>query len=83
MAAELYKTVSGRKYHAGKIGLVLVGLPARGKTFIARHLSKFLQWLGVKTRTFSVTHYRRTHFGVQTDPSFYDPGVFKLYSRFH
>ncbi len=34
--------------------IVMVGLPARGKTFIARKMARYLIWQGVKTRVFNV-----------------------------
>ncbi|CAK7271542.1 hypothetical protein SEPCBS57363_004674 [Sporothrix epigloea] len=45
--AQLYSTMSGRLFHSGRIAIVMVGLPARGKT------------LGVKTRIFHLGDYRR------------------------
>jgi len=41
------------------IVLALVGLPARGKSFISRKLERFLQWRGLSTRMFNVGRYRR------------------------
>jgi hypothetical protein len=32
--AQLYATESGQLFHSGKIALVTVGLPARGKTYV-------------------------------------------------
>ena len=30
--------------------IVLVGLPARGKTYIAKKLTRYLNWIGIETR---------------------------------
>ncbi len=53
--------------------LVMVGLPARGKTFIARKLARYLGWLGVEARVFNVGNYRRQHLGAQQPATFFDP----------
>ena len=53
--------------------LVMVGLPARGKTFIARKLARYLGWLGVQARVFNVGNYRRQHLGAQQPATFFDP----------
>ncbi|WWC72588.1 uncharacterized protein I206_106550 [Kwoniella pini CBS 10737] len=63
MAAPLYVTQSGRLFHAGLILIVTVGLPARGKTHISRALERYLRWLGVKTRVYSLGDYRRKVLG--------------------
>ncbi|XP_059911801.1 6-phosphofructo-2-kinase/fructose-2,6-bisphosphatase-like isoform X2 [Gadus macrocephalus] len=39
--------------------IVLVGLPARGKTYISKKLTRYLNWIGVPTRVFNVGQYRR------------------------
>lgn len=62
--AQLYLTDSGLLYHAGKICIVMVGLPARGKTHHAVSLTRYLRWLGVKTHAFHQGDYRRRLCGV-------------------
>lgn len=39
--------------------LVMVGLPARGKSFISRKIENFVRWRGMETRVFNVGRYRR------------------------
>mmetsp|Transcript_46054 Transcript_46054/g.84427 ORF Transcript_46054/g.84427 Transcript_46054/m.84427 type:complete len:460 (-) Transcript_46054:95-1474(-) len=44
---------------AGGLIIALVGLPARGKSFISRKVERFLLWKGFKTQTYNVGKYRR------------------------
>ncbi|TRY74480.1 hypothetical protein TCAL_01328 [Tigriopus californicus] len=39
--------------------IALVGLPARGKTYISKKLSRYLNWIGINTRVFNLGEYRR------------------------
>ncbi|GMS87934.1 hypothetical protein PENTCL1PPCAC_10109 [Pristionchus entomophagus] len=39
--------------------IALVGLPARGKTYISHKLCRYLNWIGIKTKAFNVGEYRR------------------------
>lgn len=52
---------------------VLVGLPARGKTYIARKIARYFNWLGVGCQVFNVGTYRRKMFGAEQPHSFFDP----------
>ncbi|KAK7708561.1 hypothetical protein SLS64_006663 [Diaporthe eres] len=61
--AQLYSTMSGRLFHSGRIAIVMVGLPARGKTHICVSMARYLAWLGVKTRIFHLGDYRRATVG--------------------
>lgn len=45
------------------LAIVLVGLPARGKTFTAAKLTRYLRWLGHDTKHFNVGKYRRLKLG--------------------
>jgi 6-phosphofructo-2-kinase/fructose-2,6-biphosphatase 4 len=72
MAAPLYTTDSGLLWHAGKILIVAVGLPARGKTHISRALERYLRWMGVKTQVISLgDHRRKVAGGAQRLPADY------------
>ncbi len=55
-----------------KLVVVMVGLPARGKTFIARKLARYLAWLGYPTRLFNVGAYRRERLGSAQPHDFFD-----------
>jgi broad specificity phosphatase PhoE/predicted kinase len=56
-----------------KLALVMVGLPARGKTYTARKLARYLSWLGHATRVFNVGSYRRARLGARQPHAFFDP----------
>lgn len=51
----------------------MVGLPARGKSYIARKVARYLTWLGISTRVFNVGEYRRQKIGAGQDANFFDP----------
>eukprot|EP00455_Lapot_gusevi_P044007 TRINITY_DN543_c0_g1_i1.p1 TRINITY_DN543_c0_g1~~TRINITY_DN543_c0_g1_i1.p1 ORF type:complete len:496 (-),score=103.55 TRINITY_DN543_c0_g1_i1:129-1616(-) len=52
--------------------VVMVGLPARGKSYIVKKLSRYLTWLGFEPRVFNVGDLRRTLPGYQFhDHSFF------------
>ena len=57
----------------GGWAIVMVGLPARGKTYMARKLGQYLSWLGYETAVFNVGNYRRATFGAEVPASFFDP----------
>nr|CAH0113233.1 unnamed protein product [Daphnia galeata] len=39
--------------------IAMCGLPARGKTYIAKKLSRYLNWIGINTKVFNLGEYRR------------------------
>jgi len=61
------------QHRAEKVVLVMVGLPARGKSFLARKIGRYLRWLGHDARVFNVGNYRRERVGQQKPASFFDP----------
>ncbi|XP_043932395.1 6-phosphofructo-2-kinase/fructose-2,6-bisphosphatase 2 isoform X2 [Protopterus annectens] len=48
--------------------IVMVGLPARGKTYMSKKLTRYLNWIGVPTKVFNLGVYRRE--AVQSYKSF-------------
>ncbi len=56
-----------------KLALVMVGLPARGKSYTARRIERYLSWLGYNTRVYNVGQYRRAKVGAQMPHDFFDP----------
>lgn len=57
----------------GKLVLSMVGLPARGKTAIARRLKRHLTWAGYRCEIFNVGNYRRRFLGASQPAAFFDP----------
>ncbi|XP_046859970.1 6-phosphofructo-2-kinase/fructose-2,6-bisphosphatase-like [Xenia sp. Carnegie-2017] len=51
--------------------IVLVGLPARGKTYVAKKLGRYLNWIGIKTKVFNVGEYRRNAVGADRKHDFF------------
>lgn len=59
-----------------RLVICLVGLPGRGKSFVARKLVTFMMWRGQACKIFNVGKYRREiadeQMGVQVDANFFD-----------
>ncbi|XP_023217948.1 6-phosphofructo-2-kinase/fructose-2,6-bisphosphatase-like isoform X1 [Centruroides sculpturatus] len=53
--------------------IVMVGLPARGKTYIARKLTRYLNWIGISTKVFNVGEYRRQATEAYKSHEFFNP----------
>ena len=53
---------------SAKLILAMVGLPARGKSFISHKLEAFLNWSGQSTRIFNAGQKRRKESVTQADP---------------
>ncbi|KAK5924157.1 hypothetical protein CgunFtcFv8_001057 [Champsocephalus gunnari] len=53
--------------------IVMVGLPARGKTYISKKLTRYLNWIGVPTKSFNVGQYRREAVKIYKDFEFFNP----------
>jgi len=58
--------------NSNRLVIVLVGLPARGKSFVARKLLSFLVWHGSLCKIFNVGRYRRDVSGGACDANFFD-----------
>ncbi|XP_041459508.1 6-phosphofructo-2-kinase/fructose-2,6-bisphosphatase-like isoform X3 [Lytechinus variegatus] len=72
----LYKNENGThmpSLHKPHAVIVMVGLPARGKTYIAKKLSRYLNWIGINTKVFNVGEYRRKAVGGKSPHDFFRP----------
>src|SRR5262245_7210953 len=56
-----------------KLAVVMVGLPARGKTFVARKLQRYLSWLGYRSLWVNVGDYRRERAGARQPAAYFAP----------
>eukprot|EP00271_Cylindrocystis_brebissonii_P006941 TRINITY_DN19908_c0_g1_i1.p1 TRINITY_DN19908_c0_g1~~TRINITY_DN19908_c0_g1_i1.p1 ORF type:complete len:652 (-),score=118.43 TRINITY_DN19908_c0_g1_i1:759-2714(-) len=56
-----------------RLAIVMVGLPARGKTFTAAKLARYLRWLGHETKHFNVGKYRRVKLNCTQNSDFFHP----------
>ena len=64
---------SGARPAGQKLAVVMVGLPARGKTFVARKLQGYLSWLGYRTLWVNVGDYRRSRAGARQPAAYFAP----------
>ena len=55
-----------------KLVLGMVGLPARGKTYIAQKLSRYLNWCSYLCQVFNIGVYRRRLFGAHLSADWFD-----------
>ncbi|XP_046334691.1 6-phosphofructo-2-kinase/fructose-2,6-bisphosphatase 3-like isoform X3 [Haliotis rufescens] len=53
--------------------IAMVGLPARGKTYISKKLTRYLNWIGVSTKVFNVGEYRRAATNKYRSHDFFRP----------
>lgn len=51
----------------------MVGLPARGKTYMARKINRYLNWLGYRSKVYNIGNYRREICGTDCNNNFFDP----------
>lgn len=55
-------------FHAGRLLIATVGVPATGKTSLSRALDRYLRWLGVPSEVFSLGDHRRQTLGKPGQP---------------
>uniref|UniRef100_A0A7S4N7Y3 6-phosphofructo-2-kinase domain-containing protein n=1 Tax=Paramoeba aestuarina TaxID=180227 RepID=A0A7S4N7Y3_9EUKA len=68
-----------------KLVLIMVGLPARGKSFTSRKLCRYLNWAGLECKVFNYGEYRRENLSGFQDSKFFssnNPDGVKLRDQF-
>lgn len=66
-----------------KLVIVMVGLPARGKSYITKKLARYLNWLQHDTQIFNVGERRRVAAGRSPSPAHLDKGQEKSSPNVH
>ncbi|KAL1529317.1 hypothetical protein AB1Y20_000271 [Prymnesium parvum] len=56
-----------------RIVIAMVGLPARGKSYMSKAIVRYCNFLGVSCRLFNAGNTRRSRGGAGADASFFDP----------
>eukprot|EP01125_Pyxidicula_operculata_P010622 TRINITY_DN3499_c0_g1_i3.p1 TRINITY_DN3499_c0_g1~~TRINITY_DN3499_c0_g1_i3.p1 ORF type:complete len:297 (-),score=65.55 TRINITY_DN3499_c0_g1_i3:844-1734(-) len=56
-----------------RLVVIMLGLPARGKSYISKKLRRYLEWIGYTARVFNVGDRRRLVADTKQDASFFDP----------
>lgn len=51
----------------------MVGLPARGKTYISKKLARYLNWIGIFTKVYNLGEYRRNATSAYKSHEFFRP----------
>lgn len=51
----------------------MVGLPARGKTYISKKLARYLNWIGIFTKVYNLGEYRRSATSAYKSHEFFRP----------
>lgn len=58
--------------HEHKLIIAMVGLPARGKSYLGRKLARYLNWTGLNSKVFNIGMYRRAIVGIDCNSNFFD-----------
>lgn len=58
-STRIKKDVYSGPYEGKKTVLVMVGLPGRGKTYMAKKVSRYFKWLGYSSEVFNCSDYLR------------------------
>eukprot|EP01134_Creolimax_fragrantissima_P005393 CFRG5393T1 len=56
-----------------RLVIIMVGLPARGKSFVSSKVARYLKWIGYETKVFNIGSYRRDRLGSFHNHDFFRP----------
>ena len=71
--ARSYYTTAVADVIDERVVIAMVGLPARGKSYISKAIVRYLQFLGVSCKLFNAGNKRRDQGGAGAGASFFDP----------